>query len=73
MTTTAGQSFVGKAPLTLVYVADSVAWESARRVHPIDQQMIFDSVTAGAMAQSVGLVAAAEGLTVDEGRGLAPN
>ena len=62
MTTTTGQSFVGKAPLTLVYVADSVAWENARRVPNTDQQMIFDSVAAGAMAQSVGLVAAAEGL-----------
>ena len=27
-----------------------------------DQQMIFDSVAAGAMAQSVGLLAASEGL-----------
>ena len=62
MTTTTGQSFVGKAPLTLVYVADSVAWENARRVPSANQQMIFDSVAAGAMAQSVGLVAAAEGL-----------
>jgi len=62
MTTTKGQSFVGKAPLTLVYVADSVAWENARRIPTGDQQMIFDSVAAGAMAQNVGLVAAAEGL-----------
>ena len=62
MTTTKGQSFVGKAPLTLVYVADSVAWGNAHRVLPADQQTIFDSVAAGAMAQNVGLVAAAEGL-----------
>ena len=62
MTTTTGQSFVGKAPLTLVYVADSVAWQNARRVPSADQQTVFDSIAAGAMAQSVGLVAAAEGL-----------
>ena len=60
--TSTGQTFVGKAPLTLVYVADSAAWQNARRVPPTDQQAIFDSIAAGAMAQSVGLVAAAEGL-----------
>lgn len=62
MATTTGQSFVGKAPLTLVYVSDSAIWQSARCVPPADKQAVFDSVAAGAMAQSVGLAAAAEGL-----------
>lgn len=62
MTTTSGQPFVGEAPLTLVYVGNASAWESASRALPDDQQVLFDSIAAGAMTQSVALVAAAEGL-----------
>ena len=62
MTTTTGQGFVGEAPLTLVYVGNSSAWENARRVPPEDKQVLLDSIAAGAMTQSVALVAAAEGI-----------
>ena len=62
MATTTGQAFVGKAPLTLVYVADSAKWQNARHVPTADKQSVFDSIAAGAMTQSVGLAAAAEGL-----------
>lgn len=62
MTTTTGQNFVGDAPLTLVYVADSSAWQNARRVPSEDMQALYDGVVAGEMSQSVALVAASEGL-----------
>lgn len=62
MTTTKGQPFVGEAPLTLVYVGSSAAWENARRVPSGDRQVLYDSIAAGAMTQSVALEAAAEGL-----------
>ena len=62
MTTTSGQGFVGEAPLTLVYVGNASAWESAGRALPGDKQVLFDSIAAGAMVQSVALTAAAEGL-----------
>lgn len=62
MTTTTGQPFVGQAPLTLVYVGNASAWENARRLPTDEQQMLYDSIAAGAMTQSVALVAAAEGL-----------
>ena len=62
MATTMGQSFVGKAPLTLVYVSNADVWQKASRVPSADKQMQFDCIAAGAMAQSVGLVAASEGL-----------
>ncbi len=62
MTTTTGQPFVGQAPLTLVYVGNASAWENARRVPSDAQQVLYDSIAAGAMTQSVALVAAAEGL-----------
>lgn len=62
MTTTTGQNFVGQAPLTLVYVGNSSAWEASGRVPSDDKQVLFDSIAAGAMAQSVALTAAAEGI-----------
>lgn len=62
MTTTTGQAFVGQAPLTLVYVGNASAWENARRVPSGEQQVLYDSIAAGAMTQSVALAAAAEGL-----------
>lgn len=62
MTTTTGQAFVGEAPLTLVYVGNSSAWKNARRVPTGEQQVLFDSIAAGAMAQSVALVAVTEGI-----------
>ena len=62
MATTTGQGFVGEAPLTLVYVGNSSAWENAGRALPEDKQVLFDSIAAGAMAQSVALEAAAEGI-----------
>ena len=62
MATTTGQGFVGEAPLTLVYVGSSSAWENAGRAIPEDKQVLFDSIAAGAMAQSVALEAAAEGI-----------
>ena len=62
MTTTTGQGFVGDAPLTLVYVSDSSAWQNARRVPPEEQQTLYGGMAAGAMTQSVSLVAASEGL-----------
>ena len=62
MTTTSGQPFVGEAPLNLVYVGNASAWENVGRSLPADRQVLYDSIAAGAMAQSVALVAAAEGL-----------
>lgn len=62
MATTTGQGFVGDAPLTLVYASDSSAWQNARRVPSGEQQTLYDGMAAGAMTQSVALVAAAEGL-----------
>ena len=62
MATTKGQAFVGKAPLTLVYVADAAQWQNARHVPTAEKQAVYDIAAAGAMVQSVGLVAAAEGL-----------
>ena len=62
MTTTTGQAFVGEAPLTLVYVGNASAWENGSRVPSGEQQVLFDSIAAGAMAQSVALVSAAEGI-----------
>lgn len=62
MATTTGQGVVGEAPLTLVYVGNSSAWENAGRTLPGDQQVLFDSIAAGAMAQSVALEAVAEGI-----------
>ena len=62
MTTTTEQAFVGEAPLTLVYVGNSSTWENARRVPSGEQQVLFDSIAAGAMAQSAALASAAEGI-----------
>ncbi len=62
MATTKGQAFVGEAPLNLVYVGNSSAWENARRVPSEEEQILYDSIAAGSMSQSVALVAAAEGL-----------
>ncbi len=62
LTTTSGQGFVGEAPLTLVYVGNSATWEESGRSLPAEKQVLFDSVAAGAMAQSVALAAAAEGI-----------
>ena len=62
MTTTTGQPFVGEAPLNLVYVGNSAAWENAGRGPSGEKQVLFDSIAAGTMAQSVALVAAAEGI-----------
>lgn len=62
MATTTGQGFVGEAPLTLVYVGNSSTWENSGRAMPADTQVLFDSIAAGAMSQSVALVAAAEGI-----------
>ena len=62
MTTTTGQTFVGNAPLTLVYVGNSSVWEASGRVPSDDKQVLYDSIAAGAMTQSVALIAAAEGI-----------
>ena len=62
MTTTKGQAFVGEAPLTLVYVGNSSAWQNARHVPTAEAMAFFDGVAAGAMSQSVGLMAEAEGI-----------
>jgi len=61
-TTTAGQSFVTTADLSLVYVEDPSVWQTASRSPDRERQLAFANISAGAMAQSVGLVAAAEGL-----------
>ena len=62
MTTTTGQPFVGEAPLNLVYVGNASVWENAGRSISGEQQVLFDSIAAGMMAQSVALAAAAEGI-----------
>jgi len=62
MTTTMGQPFVGAAPLTLVFVGSASAWENSGRTLSPEKQVLYDSIAAGAMTQSVALVAAAEGL-----------
>ena len=62
MATTTGQGFVGEAPLTLVYVGNSSAWENAGRALLEDKQLLVDSIAAGAMAQSVALETAADGI-----------
>ncbi|MBR4905002.1 MAG: SagB/ThcOx family dehydrogenase [Selenomonadaceae bacterium] len=60
--TTTGQSFVGKAAVNLVYVETPDAWANARMIPPRDAQISFANITAGAMVQSVALIAETEGL-----------
>ena len=63
MTTTTGQSFVGKAAVNLVYVENPDAWSTARHTPPPrDRQIICANVTVGAMVQSVALAAQTENL-----------
>ena len=54
-------SYVQTAPLTLVYVANPVAPNPSRPVDPV-KQTGFDNIAAGAMTQSVALIAVAENL-----------
>ena len=60
--TTTGQSFVSKAAVNLVYVETPTLWENARMIPPRDAQLSFANITAGAMVQSVALIAETEGL-----------
>lgn len=60
--TTTGQSFVSKAALNLVYVETPAAWTNARHIPPRENQIAFANITAGAMVQSVALIAETEGL-----------
>ena len=60
--TTSGQSFVKTAYLSLVYVEYPTAWQTASRFPDEESRLAFATISAGAMAQSVGLVAASEGL-----------
>lgn len=60
--TTTGQSFVSKAAVNLVYVETPAAWTGARMIPPRDAQLSFANITAGAMVQSVALIAETEGL-----------
>lgn len=62
MTTTTGQSFVGKAAVNLVYVETPNAWLTARKIPPRDAQIACANVAVGAMVQSVALAAQTEGL-----------
>ena len=62
MTTTTGQSFVGKAAVNLVYVETPNAWLTARKIPPRDAQISCANVAVGAMVQSVALAAQTEGL-----------
>ena len=60
--TTTGQSFVEKAAVNLVYVETPDAWTNARMIPSRDAQISFANITAGAMVQSVALIAETEGL-----------
>ena len=60
--TTTGQSFVEKAAVNLVYVEMPKAWDNAKHTSPRDAQISFANIAAGAMVQSVALVAETEGL-----------
>ena len=60
--TTTGQSFVTKAAVNLIYVETSDAWTNARHIPPREAQITFANITAGAMVQSVALMAQTEGL-----------
>ena len=60
--TTTGQSFVTKAAVNLVYVETPDAWTNARHIPPREAQISFANITAGAMVQSVALMAQTEGL-----------
>lgn len=63
MTTTTGQSFVGKAAVNLVYVENPDAWSTARHTPPPrDRQIACANVTVGAMVQSVALAAQTESM-----------
>lgn len=62
MTTTTGQSFVGKAAVNLVYVETPNAWLTARKIPPREAQISCANVAVGAMVQSVALAAQTEGL-----------
>lgn len=60
--TTTGQAFVTKAAVNLVYVETPDVWSSARHIPPREAQLSSANITAGAMIQSVALVAETEGL-----------
>ena len=60
--TTTGQSFVGNAAVNLVYVETPDVWTNAKMIPPRDAQISFANVIAGAMVQSVALIAETEGL-----------
>lgn len=62
MTTTTGQSFVGKAAVNLVFVENPDAWSTAKKIPPRENQIACANVTVGAMVQNVALAAQTEGL-----------
>ena len=62
LTTTLGQSFVGKAAVNLVYVETPEVWKTAKRESTREAQIACANVTVGAMVQSVALAAETEGL-----------
>ena len=63
MTTTTGQSFVGKAAVNLVFVETPAAWSNARHTPPPrERQISHAQIMVGAMTQSVALAAQTEGL-----------
>jgi len=62
MTTTTGQSFVGKAAVNLVFIETPDAWLSAKHQPPREVQIACANITVGAMIQSVALAAQTEGL-----------
>ncbi len=61
-TTTTEQDFAKNAPLNLVYVENSSAWKNSP--HPVNKesQLKFAYIAAGAMSQSVALMATSEDL-----------
>ena len=61
-TTTRGQEFVKTAPLTLVYVEKITAWNKSPHKMTRDAQLNCANIAAGAMTQSVALMAISQDL-----------
>ena len=61
-TTTTGQNFAKTAPLNLVYVEKINAWNKSKHKIPRERQIAFANLAAGAMTQSVSLMAISQDL-----------
>ncbi len=61
-TTTLGQDFAKTAPLNLVYVEKITAWSKSPHKMPRDAQLNCANIAAGAMTQSVALMAISQDL-----------